>query len=89
MSPSYFIQGVVSPDAKYKEMLQLYKLCNLNSITIPREVSEFFNWDEPNEKGFLIDIPRERKYGDLNSYYEVDLTKIPEKVKAIRFIICE
>lgn len=88
MSMSTHIDGIVLADEKYKKMLAIINHCMELHIAAPDEVMDFFNWEEPNEKGFSVDLIKNcctEWSNDSSSGYELDLDLLPKKVKIIRF----
>lgn len=94
MGMTTHIIGFVEPDEKYRNMLSIYKQCTELSISCPDEVHAFFreSW-KPDEKGFEIDLVKERKsivttwssvYGNEKGF-ELNVLEIPGKITTIRF----
>jgi hypothetical protein len=101
MSVSTFIKAIKPPNKKWREMKAVYDSCVKAGISIPDEVTDFFDGDEPNEKGVEIDLRCSQNqytndgdihpsisigHGDSTDYWDVDLSKLPDGVKFIRFI---
>lgn len=96
MGMSTHIVGVKPPDEKWKRMKKVWDACKAADISIPDEVVEFFNNEEPDDKGIVIDFgssysgqktnPCVRKWSeDTSSGFEVDLKLVPHDVTIIRF----
>ena len=87
MSMSTNVVGIIPADDKYKKMKAIYDLCREQDIDVPTEVSVFFNEDEPDESGMVVDLEDvAHKWSDENSEgYEIDIDKIPKNIKTIRF----
>lgn len=91
MSVSYFIQGIIPADEKFKKMKALYDQCVELNINVPMAVEFFFNGNEPSEEGITIELPKDsiiQHSSDHGESYVVDLRKIPENVKLISFSVC-
>lgn len=95
MSMSKYVQGIVPPDDKFKKMLALYRQCEDAGVSIPAEVVKFFNGEEPDEAGVIINLTYDKKHKgvvtedgeDSREWTEIDLTKLPPNVKKIRFVM--
>lgn len=91
MKVSTHIVGIKPPDEKWKKMKAVYDACVNAGINIPMEVSGFFGHEQPDDNGVVL---CERQLGDCVSEYgdsngtgfEVDVSKIPEDVRIIRFV---
>lgn len=86
---STYVVGIKPADEKFKKMYEIYKKCEEAEVNIPKEVEEFFNDEEPDKKGVIIDI-REmeccKEWGDdSREGFEIDIAKIPKDIKIIRF----
>ena len=88
MGMSTRIIGIKPANKKYKEMLKVYKSCVDARINIPVEVNEFFNYDNPEEKGVIVKLRNSvTKYNkDMEDGFEVDLDKLDGDIKIIRFV---
>ena len=91
MSMSTHVVGFIPPDEKYKKMLAIAKQCNELDISYPKEVDDFFDGvTEPEERGYEVDLGDEHGVvtewrDDTRQGFELDVSKIPEKVKVVRF----
>lgn len=93
MSMSSSVRGFVPPDDKFKKMLKAYKSCEDAGISPPKEVRDFFNDETPDPAGVEINL-KDKKYKDAVKVYhaemqegfEIDLTKLPDDIKVIRFV---
>ena len=64
--------GIIPADEKWKEMKLIYDTCLKNKIEIPKKVNEFFNDEEPDEKGVKIYLKYEKwDDGDMCSGVEI------------------
>ena len=43
MSISVYVKGIVLPDKKHVNMVELVRLCKKNNVSLPKEVSDYFN----------------------------------------------
>lgn len=84
---STHVVGIKPPDEKFEQMLEIYQSCEKAGVSIPKEVLEFFNYEEPDEAGVIVNIQDTSAVDDLggNSGYEVDVTLLPPDIKIIRF----
>lgn len=74
-------------DEKWKQMKAVWDACESAGVDPPEEVAKFFEYCEPDNAGVEVSI-RDAATKWHNSYasgYEVDITKLPEGVKIIRF----
>ena len=88
MSMSTFIFGIVPPDKEYKRMKAVWDVCTEAGIEIPEAVDAFFEYEKPEENGMKIGITDivSNCSEPYTTGYEIDLSKLPEKVKFIRFV---
>jgi len=84
------VYGIKPADKKFKEMEKIYHLCNEQGITIPVEVDDFFNGEIPDSKGVIVGLDNKQgvsKYHEeMQEGFEVNLKKLPEDIKFIRFV---
>lgn len=87
MGMSRNVCGIVPPDEQWMKMKAVYDACMKADIDIPDEVDEYFDGRNPDDKGMQIDIDDavEEYSGDSEDGFDVDLSKLPKKVKIIRF----
>jgi len=87
MSMSTFVRGIVPPDEEWKKMKAVYDTCVAANLEIPDEVDAFFDGEEPDASGVVIDLEEHcREWGGIESEgYEIDVKAIPKHVKTIRF----
>lgn len=95
MSTSLWVSAVIPADEKYNKMLAIWNACKEIDVRPPDEVIDFFDDASiPNSGGYETvyscysnDLPDFIKRWDdkiHRSGVEIDLEKIPEKVKFIR-----
>lgn len=84
------IVGIIRPDDKFKKMKEVWDVCSAAGVEIPNEVGEFFDWEEPDESGMVVDLdyhPAVSKHkAEMEDGLEVDLSKIDEDITIIRFV---
>jgi hypothetical protein len=91
MGMSTHVVGFRPPDEKWKAMAAVWDSCKAAGIEPPREVSEFFDWREPDSNGVEIKETALTKAGavrewhdDCRSGYEIDVSKLPPDVTVVR-----
>lgn len=90
MGMSTHIKAFKAPDEKWEKMKAIHDACMAAKMEPPREVSEFFNWERPDEAGVTIDIEREwpdaviEYNAESEQGYEVILDQLPDDVTSIR-----
>jgi hypothetical protein len=85
------VEGFRPPDETFKKMKVVYDACIAANVEVPDEVVNFFESLPPDKNGVKVDISKaskEWKDGDACMGIEVDVTKLPEGVKIIRFANC-
>lgn len=85
MSMSTHVIGFVPPDEKWKQMKVIWDACSKADIALPGEVEEFFDGEEPSEKGQEVEIPYSKWSDENRQGIEVEINKLPKNVKLIRF----
>ena len=89
MGMSTNIIGFKPTDAKWKRMKTVWDTCKENDIKPPKEVSEFFEWCEPDDSGVAVEIEHSEAVNDYaggtGEGFEVDISKLPKDIKIIRF----
>lgn len=83
------IIGFKPPDKIWKEMKAIWDMCAKINIDPPEEVEEFFDYEAPDKKGVIINLKNspsvEEWSADMESGFQVNLKKLPEGIKFIRF----
>ena len=85
------VEGFRPPDEDFNKMKAIYYACKDAHVSIPDEVNDFFEGQAPDSNGVRVDISKAaKKWTDRDSCegIEVDVTKLPEGVKIIRFANC-
>lgn len=88
MGMSSHVVGIRPQDQDYHRMKNAYDACKAADLDVPERVQEFFGYLKPDDQGVIVEIPRDAvsKYADdSRSGFDVDVTKLPEGVKIIRF----
>jgi len=87
MGMNTFVEGFRPPDEEWKRMATIYNLCLKSKISVPEKVLAFFNDAPPHENGVLIDIGDCVEYftEDVVQSWTVNITKLPEGIKHIKF----
>lgn len=95
MSMSTHLVGIKPPDKKWKAMKAAYDACIEADIPVPEEVEKFFEYEVPDSKGVPIELSKQiggvLAFGvtyfteEGKSGYEVELDKLPEDIKILRF----
>ena len=89
MGMSTYVYGIAPADEKWRQMKDIYDKCVAAKISVPEEVSKFFNYETPEENGVNIDLRctqavKEFK-DDSSEGLIVDLDKLPKHVKLLKF----
>ena len=92
MSMSTHVVGIKPPDAKFQKMYDAWKACEDAGVEIPAAVDKFFNGENPDPAGVIVDLDETKKGSGVTEYhdeasqgFEVDLTKIDKNIKILRF----
>lgn len=93
MSMSMHCLAVKPADEKYKKMAAAYRACEEAGISPPQDVVEFFNHEEPDDTGTTVTLggydskhPSCEKWRDDSTEgFQVDITRLPEGTRYVRF----
>lgn len=89
MGMSTHAVGFVPPDENWDKMKAVYNACIEAGVDVPDNVEKFFDYNNPNNvPGFEVDLEGNAAKEWADNYrqgFEVDLSKLPENVKFIRF----
>ncbi len=94
MSMSMHCLAVKPADETYRLKAEAYRACEAAGISIPYDLERFFNHEKPDPTGTTQQIggyvenlhPSCVKYkGDSCEGFEVDVTRLPEGVRFVRF----
>ena len=88
MGMSSHVYGFVPPDDEWKKMKQVYDACQLAGVNPPDAVSKFFDYEVPDPKGMRLPIQFAVKdyRADSENGFEVEIAKLPDNVRFIRFV---
>ena len=87
---STHVIGIKPADEEWKKMKAIWDACEDAKVEIPSKVLDFFNGEEPNDHGVVIDLeflPEEsvQEYlGDAENGYDIFIDKLPEDIKIVR-----
>lgn len=85
MGMSTHVVGFRPPDEKWEKMKAVWDASVEADVSIPREVKDFFEGEDPDPKGVAIRIPVEEWQGDMQEGVQVWLDELPPDIKVIRF----
>lgn len=90
MSATLGIYAFRPPDAEWTKMKAVWDACQAAAVEIPAEVSDFFNGEEPDPAGVLVDLqpvlkPRGGPYCETGC--ELAVADIPAGVQTLRFVL--
>jgi len=77
--------GYAPPDDKWRKMKAIYDACTIAESEIPDYVKQFFGYEEPDNRGVEVEIPHAKWKDGMREGIEIELDKIPDHVKVIRF----
>lgn len=89
MTQSLWLDAFVPPDEKWQQMADVYFACKRAKLDPPPEVEEYFEDGEPEPHGKQVNLnhlTREYK-ADMQWGLEIEVDKIPEGAKLLRFRI--
>lgn len=91
MSMSKYVEGIIPPDKKWKEMKAVYDACEKAGVGLPIDVDAFFDGEIPHDKGAVINLMDHSAITpvmeEMTDGYEVEIAKLPKNVKFIRIYI--
>jgi len=85
MSMTTHVIGIVPADEKWLKMKEVWDVCRAAGFDPPDEVYDFFEGQDPDDKGMAVEIPHEEWAADMDQGVEIEVANIPDKVKIIRF----
>lgn len=89
MGMSTYVKGFMAPDETWNLMKAIWDACNAAGVRTPDPVLKFFGYDYPFGQGKEVDLQKTdccKKYSaESTSGFEIDVTKLPEGVKIVRF----
>lgn len=90
MGMSTYVVGIKPANDRWSQMKEIWDVCDKADVNVPKQVIDFFDQCVPDEKGVLIELGGHEclcEWGNEHqSGFEVDIRKIPEDIKIIRFI---
>jgi len=81
------VVGYCQADETWVNMATIWRSCEKANVTIPDEVQDFFEGDDPgDEPGMEISIQDAvTPYSaDMKEGYEIDVSKLPSNIKVVR-----
>lgn len=82
-------------DEDYKRKAAAYYACRAAKVSIPKELDEFFNGEEPDPTNGVTQLGNVfgkdlhascvRYKGDSSDGFEIDITKLPTGTRFVRF----
>jgi hypothetical protein len=89
MGMSTHVIGFRPADEQWRKMKAVWDGCEAAGVEVPFEVDRFFQGEAPGDKpGMEVDIKialQQWDDGNYRSGFELDVTKLPEGVRFIRF----
>lgn len=93
MGMSMHCLAVKPADAEYMKKLAAYRACVIAHISVPQELVDFFGGEDPDEEGATITLAGYRSEhvsceewsDDGRTGFQVDITKLPEGTRFVRF----
>lgn len=96
MSMSSYVEAIRPPDEKWKAMKAVYEACKTAGTSVPAEVTAFFNGEPPDDLGVVVKhisdftdpLPAwvTKVSREMESGFEVDVTKLPKDVTVVRVV---
>lgn len=91
MGMSTNIVGFRAPDAEWERMYRVWKVCQDSDVELPPEVSNFFDYEDPDPNGIEVDLTRgedalaKEWSADMQEGYEICIKDLPDNITHIRF----
>lgn len=96
MSMSMHVYAVNPADDDYRLKVEAWRACRAAGIVIPPDLARFFNDEDPDPTGVVEHLshnyskdphPSVAKYNaDMQEGFEVDISKLPEGTRFVRFV---
>jgi len=93
LSTSTWVYGIVPADERWHAMKKVWDACEAAHVPVPQAVVQFFNDEEPDEAGVLLDLTDHASVrfwspgGDsMREGFEVDLDALPREVRIVRVV---
>lgn len=94
MGISLFVTAFKPADEKWFRMKAVWDACGAALVPIPKDVSDYFNGEAPDDSGVEVELVYGRSEAlveysdDYRGGYEIALDKLPKDVKTIRVYLC-
>ncbi len=89
MGMSSHVVGIRPADEEYMKKVAAYNACAAAGVSTPDELEDFFDGMPPNPDGVVVDLDDEEcceKYNEhMRDGFTIDVTKLPEGVRYVRF----
>ena len=85
MGMSTHVIGFRPPDRKWKNMKDVWNVCEAAGINPPTEVEEFFGFETPDDNGVEVDLPTTEWSDRVRQGFELNVKDIPKDITVIRF----
>lgn len=93
LSTSTWVYGIVPADEHWQRMKAVWDACRAAHVSVPLDVETFFNGEEPDEAGVLVDLTEHVSVrfwspgGDsMREGFEVALDELPRGVRRLRVV---
>lgn len=87
MGADLFVQGFAQPNKEFKQMLEAFNACKRAGVEPPKEVWDFFNWENPSPHGIPVEKDSltgiTEKCVDGTHSYIVEIDKLPPEIETI------
>lgn len=87
------VYGIVPADDRWRQMKAVWDACVAADMAVPDEVLQFFNYEDPDEAGVIINLSHHSAVrvwspgGDsMKEGVEVELAALPPTVQTVRFV---
>jgi hypothetical protein len=89
MGMNVYALGFGTQTAQWKKSVRKYKELEYEGKDIPNELENFLGCDDPDETGPPMELGKcKSDWSDESTWgIEIDVSKIPEGVKTIRFVV--
>lgn len=91
MGMSMHVSGFKPADQKWNKMKAIWDACYDAQEVVPENVQKFFNGDPPDKSGVRVELDNHECCIDwidkdaCADGFEIDISKLPNDVKTIRF----
>ncbi len=87
--PSLRIEGIKPPDDRWRKMFTIWKACKEGKVSLPVEVDNYFEGEEPNHNGVIVSLKTaivDRIDDDDKMIYGsiLDIQKLPKDVSLLK-----